>query len=218
MTSRLRRETHRESVRHGNAEPGSKAASAHPFRAKTCLRRAARPAVTRNQRDGRTTTRGAGRDFTVERRMTPGAVKFPSERAEQVDLSANRRGSRVPPIPRPPKAAKAEGRRLWRAVLADYELEEHELALLRQAVAAADHCTALRDIVEQDGPIVASPQGDKAHPALVELRQQQVTLARLLAALRVPLGEEGSGAKTSPSPRLQRRSGARGVYGIGGAA
>ncbi len=124
----------------------------------------------------------------------------------------------MPPIPRPPKAAKAEGRRLWRAVLADYELEEHELALLRQAVAAADHCTALRDIVEQDGPIVASPQGDKAHPALVELRQQQVTLARLLAALRVPLGEEGSGAKTSPSPRLQRRSGARGVYGIGGAA
>jgi len=61
-------------------------------------------------------------------------------------------------------------------------------------------------IVRREGVIVSSPQGEKAHPALVEARQQRVVLARLLASLRIPIDEEG---------RAQRRGGARGVYGLG---
>ena len=39
-----------------------------------------------------------------------------------------------------------------------------------------------------------SPQGLRAHPALVEARQQRVTLAKLVASLRIPLDEsEGAG-------------------------
>jgi hypothetical protein len=106
----------------------------------------------------------------------------------------------------PPKGAQQAGKRLWRAVLRDYELSEHELTLLRQAVRTADICDELQEAVDSEGAM----RDGKAHPALVELRQQRIVLARLVVALRVPLGEE---SKSQDSPaRLQRR-GLRGVYG-----
>jgi hypothetical protein len=46
-------------------------------------------------------------------------------------------------IPKAPDGAGAAGARLWRAVLADFELAEHELTLLRQAVRVADLCGRL---------------------------------------------------------------------------
>jgi hypothetical protein len=50
---------------------------------------------------------------------------------------------------------------------------------------------------------------------VVELRAQRIVLARLIVALRVPLGEEdasSNAAKHGPA-RLQRRA-ARGVYAL----
>lgn len=115
--------------------------------------------------------------------------------------------------PATPKGTSPAGKRLWLSVLGDYELEEHELALLVEAVRTVDLLEKLDAAVRADGPLVESPQGMKAHPAAVEARQQRIALARLLAALRVPLGEEGD---QQPSARPQRRVGARGVYGIQG--
>jgi len=54
-----------------------------------------------------------------------------------------------------------------------------------------------------------SSQGPRVHPALVELRQQRIALARLFAALHIPTGEDEG--------RIQHR-GTRGVYGIRGAS
>lgn len=110
----------------------------------------------------------------------------------------------------PPNTGKA-GKALWRAVLDEYDLEEHEMLLLREAVRTVDVLDQLTELVANDGAVISSPQGDKAHPALVEARQQRITLARLLAALRLPAGEEEAGDR-----RPQRRSGVRGVYGIAG--
>ncbi|MDP9394869.1 MAG: terminase [Actinomycetota bacterium] len=115
-------------------------------------------------------------------------------------------------LPAAPRGTRAAGRRLWRAVLTDYELAEHELTLLRQAVHVADLCEQLQHRVDIDGPLL----GDRAHPALVELRQQRVLLARLIVALRVPL-EEDEEQHSRSAPRSQRR-GLRGVYGIRGGA
>ncbi len=111
------------------------------------------------------------------------------------------------PVPAPPRGTRAAGRRLWRAVLEGWELQEHELALLRQAVRVVDVCEALHRLVDDQGPLLA----DRVHPALVELRQQRVLLARLIVALRVPLGE----AEEEPAvgARTQRRA-TRGVYAI----
>jgi hypothetical protein len=98
-----------------------------------------------------------------------------------------------------PAGAKASGRRLWTEVLDVYDLEEHELSLLREAVRTVDQLDALQRIVDKQGPMLAG----KVHPALVEARQLRLVLARLVASLRLP-DEDGV--------QPQRRGAARGVY------
>ena len=107
-----------------------------------------------------------------------------------------------PPEPAPEDTGPA-GRRLWDAITHEYELAEHELALLRQAVRVADTCTDLQALLDRDGLLLRN----RIHPASVELRQQRLLLGRLIVALRVPsrdTGDEGA-------PRTQYR-GLRGPY------
>lgn len=114
--------------------------------------------------------------------------------------------------PKLPAGASAAGARLWREVVGAFELDEHELALLVEIIRTMAVLDRLDAVVRAEGPLADSPQGVRAHPAAVESRQQRIALARLQAALRLPSGE-GADAKGRP----QRRSGARGVYGIRGA-
>ncbi len=110
----------------------------------------------------------------------------------------------APPTPR---GFRTSGRRLWRSVVDSFELDEHELTLLRQACRVADTCDDLQEHVDRDGVVADG----KAHPALVELRQQRILLARLVVALRVPLGEqEDDGEDVAPRTGYK---GLRGVYG-----
>jgi hypothetical protein len=119
-------------------------------------------------------------------------------------------------IPRAPAGAGAAGKRLWRAVLADFELAEHEQVLLRQAVRVADLCDELQAVVSAEGPLVRVDGATRTHPAVVELRQQRIVLARLIVALRVPLGDqEQDGPAGVEAGRLQRR-GTRGFYALAG--
>jgi len=115
--------------------------------------------------------------------------------------------------PKPPTGTKTSGGLLWAAVLADYELEQHEEALLLQAVRALDLLDDLAAIVRRDGPMIEGPTGSRVHPAVVEARQLKIAFARLLAALRLPAGEEGDASR-----RPQRRVGVRGVHHLKGAA
>lgn len=115
---------------------------------------------------------------------------------------------------RRPTGLRASGRALWDAVTSDFDLDEHEVALLREAARTADLLADLDAAVRRDGPLVESPQGQKAHPAAVEARQQRIAFARLVAALRLPQGEEGD---RQAGARPQRRVGVRGTYGIRGA-
>ncbi len=88
-------------------------------------------------------------------------------------------------------------------MLGRFELDEHELALLREAVRTASQLDALDAEVRAAGVLLDG----KAHPALVEARQQRIVLARLVASLRLP--EDDAGV------RPQRRGAARGSYGRG---
>ncbi len=119
--------------------------------------------------------------------------------------------------PQAPEGLRSNGLALWRSIADDYELEEHERALLAQAARTVDLLDELDGIVRREGAMVAGPQGMTAHPAAREARQQGITLARLLAALRLPSGEEGDQQASARPRRPQRRSGARGTYGIRGA-
>lgn len=115
---------------------------------------------------------------------------------------------------RAPAGLGTAGRRLWDSVMRDYELDEHERALLVEAVRTVDLLAELDASVRADGALISSPQGLKAHPAAVEARQQRIALARLLAVLRLPSGDEGD---QRPGARPQRRVGVRRPYGIRGA-
>ncbi|MBB6351865.1 hypothetical protein FHU36_008448 [Nonomuraea muscovyensis] len=116
---------------------------------------------------------------------------------------------------KPPDDTGVSGRRLWASVVAEYELEEHELALLREMVRTVDLLDSLNDAVYADGLMVSGPGlQQRVHPAAIEARQQKIALARLAAALRLPAGEEDDTQKGARRP--QRRVGARGVYGIRG--
>ncbi len=66
--------------------------------------------------------------------------------------------------PRPPRGTGKAGAALWRAVLAAYELEEHELLLLREAVRTVDVLDDLAARVARDGAVVGSSQGGPGAP------------------------------------------------------
>lgn len=113
-------------------------------------------------------------------------------------------------IPPAPKGTGPRGRALWRDVLERYELDRPERVLLEEAVRCADTLDELQAAVDRDGAIVADRFGqDRPHPAAVEARQLRVTLARIIAALRIP--ED----RTEAAGRPQRRTGFRGVHHLG---
>ncbi len=113
--------------------------------------------------------------------------------------------------PKAPSDLQRSGRALWRAVLADFVLEEHERQLLHETCRTRDLCDRLQTVLDADGPMGESSQGVRVHPAAVELRQQRIVLARLLTGLRLPQGEAGD---EQASARPQRRGGARGTYAL----
>lgn len=94
------------------------------------------------------------------------------------------------------------GTKLWESTLRDYELSDPELTLLEEACRLRDHIALLDAVVKADGVMATSSQGVRAHPALVEGRQQRLALARLMATLSIPPLEDD----------LPKAGRARGVY------
>ena len=108
--------------------------------------------------------------------------------------------------PTAPKGSSANARKLWEQVTERFDLDEHESGILREACRTVTDLDALADVIARDGVIDAD---GRVHPALVEARQQRITLTRLVASLRLP-------EDFSLDSRPQRRGAARGVYGVNG--
>jgi hypothetical protein len=106
---------------------------------------------------------------------------------------------------RAPNGLRPAGRAIWAAVTADHELEAHEQALLTELCRVKDRLDALAKLLDAEGVLVDG----RVHPALVEARHLGITFARLVAALRLPPGEDDDVGQ-----RPQRRVGVRGVYGL----
>jgi hypothetical protein len=115
-------------------------------------------------------------------------------------------GDKVPPAP---KGCGPSGRKLWRSVMGEYELDGHDELLLLQAVRCVDLLDDLDDAAADAPLTVANRFGELVtNPLLTEQRQQAIVYARLVAALRLPSDEEDA-------RRPQRRS-VRGAYGVRG--
>lgn len=105
--------------------------------------------------------------------------------------------------PRTPAGLDAAGRKLWRAITGTFELSEHEAAMLEEACRTRDLVGRLRAELDAAPLMLDSSQGQRLHPAVAELRQQRLALARLLATLGVPPLDEDE---------LPAARGVRGVY------
>jgi len=88
--------------------------------------------------------------------------------------------------------------------VAAMEFEPHELSVLTEACLTLDALELLQGVLDRDGPITTSSQGERVNPALPELRQQRITLARLLASLKIPGPDD-----------VVKRGAPRGVYSAG---
>jgi len=109
----------------------------------------------------------------------------------------------------PPAGLSVAGKRLWRSISTEFALEEYEKSVLLQACRCVDRLDFMAKELVASTLTVENFKGDEVvHPLIAESRQQSLTLARLLASLRVPMGE------TEGDQRPQRRGGARGTYGI----
>lgn len=100
---------------------------------------------------------------------------------------------------RPPRGIGRAGRVMWASIADRFDLEPHELELLRQIARVADRIEACDVAVDAEGVLVEG----RTHPLLIESRLQRLTLGRLVAALRLP---------DSQDVRPQRRGGFRRAY------
>lgn len=87
---------------------------------------------------------------------------------------------------RKPRKLGTAGTHLWDDVNAEFELSDPEQALLEQACRISDTIATLDKVVEDEGLTVASSQGVKAHPLIVEARAQRLAFARVMAAVKIP--------------------------------
>ena len=106
------------------------------------------------------------------------------------------------PAAKPPKGLRKGGLALWSAIANALSLDERDEALLVEASRVRDRLDALDRLIRRRG--LALPDG-RPNPLLAEARQQQITLARLVVAMRLPAD------LAEPERRPQRR-GVRGVY------
>ncbi|MET7619030.1 hypothetical protein [Streptomyces sp. NPDC005408] len=121
-----------------------------------------------------------------------------------LDIVAGQKAVAVTPVP---DGLDESGTRLWESVAAPFDLDVHEQLLLLQACRTADLLDRLSAAAARGRLTVTNAKGEEVtNPVITEHRQQSLVLARLLASLRMPSGEEDE--------RPQRRGAARGSYGV----
>ena len=83
----------------------------------------------------------------------------------------------------PPSDLHRTGRDLWQTILHEYEIDDSgSLALLVEACRAADRAEQCAKVIERDGPLITSANGNiKDHPLLkVELLQRSFVTRTLI--------------------------------------
>jgi hypothetical protein len=104
--------------------------------------------------------------------------------------------------PAAPPGLGLAGRALWRATVAEFELNPAELVLLGEAGRTADTLAELSAALS-DAPLTVegSTGQPRAHPLLAEARAQRRVLDQLCRALALPLAGEDVGRRRSPTAR-----------------
>jgi hypothetical protein len=102
---------------------------------------------------------------------------------------------------RAPAGLGAAGRRLWRDVLAVYELAPGEMEMLRQAARVADVITRLdAELAQAPGLTTVGSTGQpRSHPLLDSLAAQRRVLAECIRSMALPFPDEERGRRRVPA-------------------
>ena len=93
--------------------------------------------------------------------------------------------------PRAPAGLGKAGRKLWRDMVKLLDLRPDELAALAQAASTVDELERLQAALCDAPLMVAGSKGQpRPNPLLDEVRRHREVLARLLARIEVPDGDE----------------------------
>lgn len=111
---------------------------------------------------------------------------------------------------KPPKDLKTPGRFLWLAVVndlpAELEFDQRDFSVLTSACALYDRICELERAVSADGVTLLDRFGaTRLHPALPEIRQSRVAVARLLDQIEMSSPATGS---QMPASRAAKKSAA----------
>ena len=99
----------------------------------------------------------------------------------------------------PPRHLSLESRRLWAAILGQYELESHHRTVLTVTLEALDRVRHAQHAIEVDGPFLEDRFGQKrSHPALRAEADARTAFYRGIRELGLDL-------EPSSSPRLPTR-------------
>jgi hypothetical protein len=85
---------------------------------------------------------------------------------------------------RPPRPLGVHGQRLWDQVMAEYDVSDVAgIEFLVQAAAALDLAEALQERIAEDGPVIRTKTGLRAHPAIREQLAARSFVVRTLQRL-----------------------------------
>lgn len=103
-----------------------------------------------------------------------------------------------------PQHLSGESRKLWRSILADYELEQRHEAVLATALEALDRMRQAQALLATEGLTVTDRYGTaKAHPAVVIERDSRTAFLRAMRELGLDLEAP---ATVRPPSRYHTRS------------
>ena len=91
------------------------------------------------------------------------------------------------PPPRSPAGLGPRGKRLWKAISADFELGTTETEVLTLACRTFDRITALEEELKDAPATVEGSQGQpRPHPLAAELRAEVLLAGKLITQLGIP--------------------------------
>jgi hypothetical protein len=95
--------------------------------------------------------------------------------------------ARPKPPPRPPAGLGVQGRALWARITKALVLDPGEYPLLSAACHQADKMASLEACIRRDGATVRGSKGQpRLNPAIAEVRQGRLAMARLLSGISMP--------------------------------
>ncbi|MFZ0906391.1 MAG: P27 family phage terminase small subunit [Mycobacterium sp.] len=104
--------------------------------------------------------------------------------------------------PSAPKDLQAEGKKLWRDVLAESELNAAETALLKQLCLTVDELAAMKaDLAEMGTVVMGSRNQPRVNPLLAAIAAHRKLCDQLVVALGLPLEGEVVGRRRSAAAK-----------------